>query len=69
MLNSVRFATEKEFLFMWTVSRLFMFGPIKALLALLCRAQMMGLIKSTKVNGEAASSGVIHSIMLWASAC
>lgn len=41
-----------------------MFGPFKALLALLCRAEMMGLIKSTEVGGEAVSHGVMHCIML-----
>lgn len=40
MLIFVRFVAEEDVLCMWTVTRLFMFGPFIALLAL-CQAEMM----------------------------
>lgn len=47
---------------MLTVVKLFMFGPFAALFAVLCRAEMMGLIRSAGVDEVTVGWGEVHLI-------
>lgn len=49
VLNSAMLISE-EILFMWSQTRIFMFGSYAALLAVLCLAEMTGFMISTVVG-------------------
>lgn len=52
VLNSAMLISAQEILFMWSWTRFFMFGSYAALLAVLCLAEMMGLMISTLVGAS-----------------